>query len=208
MLHSFMSHHAVLYLRGHLAHSLTSAVELAQRTRSNKHIAFAERLLTIKCAASDAHLCATTGYKGYMNYRARSDQTITRNEKYLGFKQRLDKIKETKRFLAGLPPYEMNTSYKPTWCLASVRRDLNNHLSAAFPASSGAETITIMINALYEKVKGGNNTGEHRIFTQLAKDIHAMINAGKSLHDIGAVTARSVLATASAVDVSQQESNA
>lgn len=106
MIHLLAECKAMLYLRAQVANSLTSAVELAQRTRSTTHIAFAEKLLRIKMGAPSAHLASTTRYKGYLNYRASADLTIIRAEKYRGLAQQLDRIKAVKQFLDGPLPFE------------------------------------------------------------------------------------------------------
>ncbi|MBG6247629.1 MULTISPECIES: hypothetical protein [Symbiopectobacterium] len=96
----------LLSFRARFTHSLTSVVKLADKTKSPKHIAFAETLLRIKKAAPDTHLESLTRFKACPYSYSRSHQQRIREDKYQHLGNALDRVKEIRQFLDGFSPTE------------------------------------------------------------------------------------------------------
>ena len=103
MITSSLLSNALLYTRAHLCHSLTSAVELAAKTRKDSHCAFAGKLLNIKMAAPDVHLNKSTQSKGHLNYRRHTDLPTLREQKYQSLAQQLERVYTLKNFSTRFP---------------------------------------------------------------------------------------------------------
>lgn len=170
----------LLSAKARFTHSLTSAVELAMKTKSPKHITFAENLLKIKRAAPDTHLESLTRYKRYLCCYSRSHDNSIREDKYQCLANELNRVKEIRLFLDGSPPAE-NTLKSST---DALRREVNTHLAQAYTNTPKVNTLRASIYAISQKVGQKKSAVNVESFTHLTTAIQAMIDAGKPLGDI------------------------
>lgn len=170
----------LLSFRARFADSLTSAVRLADKTKSPKHIAFAETLLRIKRAAPDTHLESLTRFKAYPYSYSRSHQQRIREDKYQQLGNALDRVKEIRKFLDGVSPTEKATPAPEV----RLRREVNQHLTRFYGDSPGIYATKAAIYAISQHVDQKKQTVNLENFTRLTTDIHTMIDAEKPLGEI------------------------
>ncbi|MBG6244360.1 hypothetical protein CS369_05100 [Candidatus Symbiopectobacterium sp. 'North America'] len=159
---------------------MTSAVKLADKTKSPKHIAFAETLLRIKKAAPDTHLESLTRFEAYPYSCSRSHQQRIREDKYQHLGKALDRVKEIRQFLNVFSPTEQATPAPEV----RLRRAVNQHMTRSYENSSGVYATEAAIYAISQHVDQKKRTVNLDNFTHLTTDIHAMIDAGKPLGEI------------------------
>lgn len=170
----------LLSCRARFTHSLTSAVKLANKTKSAKHIAFAETLLKIKKAAPDTHLESLTRLKAHPYGYSGSRKKCLREDKYQHLGNALNRIKEMRLFLNGFS----STEQAPPPPAVTLRRDVNQHLTQSYASTSRVYAIKASIYAISQNVDNKKRTVNVENFTHLTTDIHAMIDAGKPLSEI------------------------
>ncbi|MCW2473065.1 MULTISPECIES: hypothetical protein [unclassified Symbiopectobacterium] len=170
----------LLSFKARFTHSLTSAVKLAEQTKSPKHIAFAETLLKIKRAAPDTHLESLTRFDAYSNGHSRSYEKRIREDKYQYLGNALDRVKEIRLFLNGFSPIEP----APPSPAVTLRREVNQHLTQSYENATRVYAIKAAIYAISQNVDQKKRTVNLENFTHLTKDIHTMIDAGKPLGEI------------------------
>ncbi len=180
MICNIATSHLLLSAKARYAHSLTSAVELAMKTKSPKHIAFAERLLKIKRAAPDAHLESLTRSKPYLCCPPSYREKHIREDKYQQLAKELNRVKEIRLFLDGSPP----TVQTPVSSAYTLRREINQHLEQSYASSPRVYVVKASLCAISHKVGQKKGTVNVENFTHLTADIHAMINSGKPLGEI------------------------
>lgn len=170
----------LLSCRARFTHSLTAAVELANKTKSPKHIAFAETLLKIKKAAPDTHLESLTRFKVYPFSSARSYQIWMREDKYQYLGDALARVRDIRQFLDGFSP----TEQAPPSPVVTLRREVNQHLAQSYEDTSRVYAVKAAIYAISQKVEQKKQTVNVESFKALTSDIHTMIDAGKPLGEI------------------------
>ncbi|MFT8211641.1 MAG: hypothetical protein ACMZI0_15605 [Symbiopectobacterium sp.] len=170
----------LLSLRAHFTHSLTSAVELAKKTKSPKHIVFAEKLLKIKRAAPDTHLESLTRYKEYLCCPSRMHEKRIREDKYQHLAEQLNRVKQIRLFLDGSLP----TEETPEHPVDTLRRAINQHLTQAYNNTPRVYAIKASISAISQNIGRKKRAVNVESSTHLSTDIHAIIDAGKPLGDI------------------------
>lgn len=172
--------HLLLSAKARYAHSLTSAVELAMKTKSPKHIAFAEKLLKIKRAAPDTHLESLTRSKPYLCCTTSLREKHIREDKYQQLAKELNRVKEIRLFLDGSPP----TTKTPVHPAYTLCREVNQHIEHSYADSPRVYVIKASVYAISHCVGRKRGTVNVENFTHLTTDIHTMIDSGKPLEDI------------------------
>ncbi|MGK2889461.1 MAG: hypothetical protein ACSLEN_11180 [Candidatus Malihini olakiniferum] len=139
-------------------HNLTSAIELAIKTKSPKHIAFEENLLKIKRVAPDTYL-----------------ESLTRCESYL-----CCNLKRVVSLFRRFAP-QCENPVSPAYTL---RREVNQHLEQSYASSLRVYVVKTSMCAISHKV--GQKRGMMNVenFTRLTADTYTMIDSGKPLEDI------------------------
>lgn len=167
----------LLSCRARFTHSLTSAVKLADKTKSAKHIAFAETLLKIKKAAPDTHLESLTRLKAYPYGSSGSREKCIREDKYQHLGDTLNRVKQKRLFLIG----SSSTEQAPPSPAVTLRREVNQHLTKAYKNTTRVYAIKASIYAISQNVDKKKRTVNLENFTHLTTDINAMIDEGKPL---------------------------
>lgn len=170
----------LLSFQARFTRSLTSAVKLADKTKSPKHIAFAETLLKIKKAAPDTHLESLTRFKAHPYSHARSHEQRIREDKYQYLGNALERVKKIRQFLDGFS----STQQTPPSPVITLRREVNQHLTQSYENTSRVYAVKAAIYAISQKVGQKKRTVTIENFKALTSDIHTMVDAGKPLGEI------------------------